>query len=438
MLVYSIYRSSKQAPLSFLIHSEHTKTVTRCAMITTRHRIIISFSRRHIANTINSIRRCIDTIGWKSLRDLQAEQLELYIARMKEEDNRSHRTLNAYIRAMKGFTRWCMNHHRLRIDPLSTVSSRNEQVDQRYIRRTLSSDELCRLLESTQRGPDIKGIAGSERALFYRLLLETGLRRSEAEKLTENSFRLEEDPPTLVVTASSSKSRKEHVIPLGKTLTQALKSLVKLRGKEVFVWTLPDKPRQTWLIPDLERAGIEPETAEGILDFHSFRHTFVTRLADHNVPLKLAQDLARHSNPNLTMNVYAHTQISQRHEALNRVFGNDTGQGGQVGHLVEEELLDEDCQQHQNQRDDSAMAQRIGQRNMPMHTHIDAQSCMTDDDFKAVRIQLEGLAKLLEETTLEPATPHDAPPCVSEYLNALYRTRTYDPLIKSQLLCQLS
>ena len=54
----------------------------------------------------------------------------------------------------------------------------------------------------------------------------------------------------------------------------------------------------------LEAAGIEPETEAGRVDFHSLRVTFITALARGDVHPKKAQELARHSSINLTMQVY--------------------------------------------------------------------------------------------------------------------------------------
>ncbi len=51
-------------------------------------------------------------------------------------------------------------------------------------------------------------------------------------------------------------------------------------------------------------------------DFHSLRHTFITNLARAGVPPKVAQDLARHSDINLTLSRYSHTVIADQAEAL--------------------------------------------------------------------------------------------------------------------------
>ncbi|MCG3128341.1 MAG: hypothetical protein CHACPFDD_03225 [Phycisphaerae bacterium] len=85
-------------------------------------------------------------------------------------------------------------------------------------------------------------------------------------------------------------------------------------------------PRSAWIedskIPE-ERAKREQsdflryENSVGhIADFHALRHTFITNLARGGVHPKLAQDLARHCDVNLTLSRYSHTVISERATAL--------------------------------------------------------------------------------------------------------------------------
>jgi len=69
---------------------------------------------------------------------------------------------------------------------------------------------------------------------------------------------------------------------------------------------------------DLEAAGIPYEDEGGrVADFHALRHSFITNLAKGGVHPKVAQDLARHSDINLTLGTYTHTILKDRSEALN-------------------------------------------------------------------------------------------------------------------------
>jgi hypothetical protein len=62
---------------------------------------------------------------------------------------------------------------------------------------------------------------------------------------------------------------------------------------------------------DLKAANVKEE-ANGFVDFHALRHTFITHLAQSGVHPKVAQDLARRSDINLTMSRYSHTVLEQR------------------------------------------------------------------------------------------------------------------------------
>jgi hypothetical protein len=59
------------------------------------------------------------------------------------------------------------------------------------------------------------------------------------------------------------------------------------------------------------------EDAEGrTLDFHATRHSYITLLARAGVHPKMAQDLARHSTINLTMNNYTQLGLYDQAAAL--------------------------------------------------------------------------------------------------------------------------
>jgi len=53
---------------------------------------------------------------------------------------------------------------------------------------------------------------------------------------------------------------------------------------------------------DLQAAGIPyRDASDRVADFHTLRHTFITRLARSGVVPAVAKSLARHSGPTLTM-----------------------------------------------------------------------------------------------------------------------------------------
>jgi hypothetical protein len=85
---------------------------------------------------------------------------------------------------------------------------------------------------------------------------------------------------------------------------------LKDRASNQAVWPGPwPKKAAQMLREDLAVAGIPYRDESGhVCDFHALRHSFVTLLERSGVSPKLAQELARHSDMRLTMNVYTHTR----------------------------------------------------------------------------------------------------------------------------------
>ncbi len=71
--------------------------------------------------------------------------------------------------------------------------------------------------------------------------------------------------------------------------------------------------------PALAAAGVQPETSEGIADFHALRHTFITTLAMSGERIKVVQELARHSKADLTLGVYTHAGLHDLQGAVDRL-----------------------------------------------------------------------------------------------------------------------
>jgi len=68
---------------------------------------------------------------------------------------------------------------------------------------------------------------------------------------------------------------------------------------------------------DLAAAGIEYRDESGrVFDFHALRHQFISMLAAAGVHPKTAQELARHSDINLTMSRYTHVRLSDLSTAV--------------------------------------------------------------------------------------------------------------------------
>ena len=123
-------------------------------------------------------------------------------------------------------------------------------------------------------------------------------------------------PPFILLPSRSAKNREETPQPITDALAKLLRPY--LRGIDGPVW--PGGWSETaaeMLRVDLAAAGIPFETPEGVLDFHALRTSFITNLARAGVHPRIAQQLARHSDINLTMHVYTKMGLDDLAQALN-------------------------------------------------------------------------------------------------------------------------
>jgi integrase len=121
------------------------------------------------------------------LSDLSAVKVQAALAIFKDSD-RSLQTCNHYRAAARAFCRWARKDGRLRENPLVGLAGYNAKEDRRHERRTVSPEELRRLIEAAERGPAYQAMTGPARALCYRLAVATGLRFSEIASIKPESF----------------------------------------------------------------------------------------------------------------------------------------------------------------------------------------------------------------------------------------------------------
>ncbi len=217
----------------------------------------------------------------------------------------SLRTVNHYRAALKNFTRWMVRDARMRDDPSIAVSGYNADAKRAYVRRAFAPDELAKLIASAERGRPFRGMSGPTRAMAYRVAASTGLRVNELRSLVPKSFRLDSNPPTVVVRPGYCKNRQEAVQPIPKALADLLRTWLEGKPDNVAVFPITDRSAKM-VQKDLKAAGINPADSEGRrLDFHSLRGFYASALLEGGASVKTTQTLMRHSTPLLTLNLYA-------------------------------------------------------------------------------------------------------------------------------------
>ena len=296
-------------------------------------------THEHSQQTADRATRVVVGCGFAHIADISATAVASYLATMRE-NGRSIQTSNHYLRAVKQFTRWLHRDRRTGDDPLHHLAMGNVKLDRRHDRRALTTDEMTRLVNAAEAGPNVENFAGPDRAMMYVMSAWTGFRRRELSSLSLRSFDLSSPTPVVTVQACYSKRRRVDVIPLHSAVIERLKDWLHTKpdiGPDDLLFDLKTAgghwrktakmmkadlaaARSQWLIEartDAERDSRQRSDfltyvdEDGLFaDFHANRHTFVSNLGKAGVNLTTAQKLARHHDPKLTANIYTHLEVT--------------------------------------------------------------------------------------------------------------------------------
>ncbi len=336
-------------------------------------------SPKHVANVEHSLSRIIAECRFKRLRDLSRSAVQRWVKRQLEaESPLSARTINARLVGLTAFGNWCVETSRLTVNPLARPPKLDEKADRRRQRRALTTDELRRLMHAAQLRPlaeygretvklppeqregrrtwtkapltfaTIDAAAhrardvladrpsliaelertGRERALIYKMLVSTGLRRGELASLTVGKLDLDGPIAYAALEAADEKAGRGADLPLRDDLAndlrrwladrlEAVRAEARASGGPLPV-TLPnDAPLfnvPTGLVrifdADLAAADIPKRDDRGrSVDVHALRHTFASHLSKAGVSPRTAQAALRHSTIDLTMSTYTDPQL---------------------------------------------------------------------------------------------------------------------------------
>jgi hypothetical protein len=114
---------------------------------------------------------------------------------------------------------------------------------------------------------------------------------------------------TVPALAYYSKNGKEAVQPLPGALADRLAPWLarKAPGRAVFEGITKRTGEMIGI--DLRAAGMEPETASEVVDFHALRGSYISHLVSSGASVKTSQTLSRHSTPSLTIGIYAKASL---------------------------------------------------------------------------------------------------------------------------------
>jgi integrase len=317
---------------------------------------------KHLKETMRRLRLVLGGCKAAQLDDIRSGAVGAVLRRLAEggaggktKGNASARTRNTYLSSVRAFTRWCLDTERVEKDPLAPVPSVDRKRkkgrthhlaatgESRRKRRALTETELIRLLEVARvrplreamlirRGkrkgeltatvkPEVQERLkrlGLERALVYKTLVLTGLRRGELAELAVDHLTLTGPEPQLHLPGEATKNDEDAHLPLRSDLASDLAEWIDWTGKTGTdrVFRVPTELVKI-LKRDLALAKIPDRDERGrTVDVHALRYTTATLLSRAKVPPRVAQKLMRHSDIKLTMDVYTDVHKSDEAEAL--------------------------------------------------------------------------------------------------------------------------
>jgi integrase len=285
-----------------------------------KHLIAKGTSEKQAREKYNRVFRIIQECGFSKWNDITGSHVENFLTDLHKKDGRASRTVNGYLEALKHFCSWIRKEKRAPYSPVEHLCALNVNIDRRHVRRALTIEECRDLLSVTKQQPYIYRISGNERSLLYWVALESGRRANEIKTLTISCCNLSSEPPTLTIKPRyNKKKRKERIQPIPRDLAKVLKEYIGERQDDELLFpNMPDITNLAKILrKDLEAAKIPYRDNENrVVDFHALRHTYATNLARSGVHPKIAMDLLDHSDINLTMAYYSHTDVKERAQAL--------------------------------------------------------------------------------------------------------------------------
>ncbi len=166
----------------------------------------------------------------------------------------------------------------------------------------------------------------------------TGLRISEVTALNKDDFDFINDEITIdkklifkglkkeeYYATNEMKSKKSKaVIPLPNVLKDSIIEWFKINPYNIVVCDVEGHYiNPTCLLNDVKKIAEK----KGIhFNFHMLRHTYATNLVTHDVDIKTAQELMRHSNFNTTLSLYTHIGADHKKQVVNDIFSSKSGE----------------------------------------------------------------------------------------------------------------
>jgi len=417
---------------------------------------------KHIQQTVKYVGDVAEHAGFATAADVTADGVADYVVKLAGE-GKSDRTRQAVLTSLKAFSRWLAQERKLPFDPLAHISKPSVTSD---YRRPLLPEEWPWLEMATLAAGERFGMTGAERRLLYLTAIQTGLRAGELRTLTRGLFHLKGGTPFIVAKAANTKNRKQARQYVRPELAGELAEHIRRKVSSAPVFSMPDETevaamiradladaRKSWLakVKDDPQQHAQREESDFlavrnhdglVFDFHSLRHSCGTWLALAGVDTKTLQTIMRHSTPILTIQRYGHLMEGAEAAAVAKLDTIAIHAAVSLAATGTENSAPlSSAKNHPATGGSAAHGAARSTRNVATEAGGFASDCDNAVSLKLIDEAADGEENPQETSDFDGSPRENA---AGEKLhkmkeaNAPCRARTCDPLIKSQLLCQLS
>lgn len=285
-----------------------------------------------VRNYTHELNQAVMYLGTHRLQAVKPNHVQSMLVRMKEEGwlpkaskgkekpvriAYSARTIKKVLERLRAMFSQALRHQLVYINPCDSVQAPKFRTEP--IGRALEPEEIKTLLVALQDHP---------MGPFFRLLLDTGLRKGEALGLTWNDVDLDSTPAWLEVNKAWSNNklttpktrRSKRRIPIPPSSADVLRvlkaSMVEILGTGIgslYIFGNPvtgkpfDANSPNHAIRRLcVQTGIKP------IRVHTLRHTYGSLALSQGVPLEVVAARMGHSSPTVTLNIYRHLLDKER------------------------------------------------------------------------------------------------------------------------------
>lgn len=254
----------------------------------------------------------------KGLECISSEDLAAYVQKLSKDDNYAPKSIARKISAIKEFFKFLFSEKEIKENPATYLTAPKQE---KPLPKFLTESELLSLIETARSKQDI---CCRRMAVMLEVMSACGLRVSELVSMPENCINYEKKEVLIC-----GKGSKERLIPISERAIEAVLDYYTYRDEFIRAGR-----RSVWLFPSLRAAdghisrqaffeylkkiaaesGISPSR----ISPHVLRHTFATRLLNHDADLRSVQKMLGHEDISTT-EIYTHITSEQLIEKVKRL-----------------------------------------------------------------------------------------------------------------------